>query len=213
MRRSSGFTLVELMAVVTIIAVMAVLAVVSFRKSRTENDVDAFANALRTSIIQARRRAVATRGLNPYGYLLDVHQGSVRWCQIDPTTVDATNLTTTQVDCLKQNPLYERGPLVLAGSDAQLSWFAVKADLVQPGVAYVAAPRLAMPTATGQPLYFGPNGTCDAVFKNALSPVITTPGGFTYYLQPRSTGPDAGFKRRKITIYGISARPRIIDTW
>jgi prepilin-type N-terminal cleavage/methylation domain-containing protein len=221
--RTRGFTLVELMAVVTMIALMAVLAVTSFRRSRTENDVDGFTNAIRTAMIQARRRAVATRFVNPYGYLVDVQPTSVRWCQVDRDTVDKNTFTTTQVSCTPPPAGLEAGDLVWAGRDAQVSYFAPQADvqslsgdnLVAASSAlapsYVEAVKQPMPSK-GTPLYFGPSGVCDASFNRAY--LANQPlTGFTYYVQPITTTADSGFRHRKISLYGISARPRIIDKW
>jgi prepilin-type N-terminal cleavage/methylation domain-containing protein len=223
--RSRGFTLVELMVVVTMVAVLAVMAAASFRRARTENDVDAFANAIRTAIIQARRRAVATRYVNPYGYLVDLQRGSVRWCQIDPTTVDPNTLTSKQVTCTPPSttPGVESGGLVPAGQDAQVSFYATQADvaaLTITGVStnssalnttYAAPTKIPLP-AGGAQLYFGPSGTCDGNFNAAVS--ANRPlAGFTIYVQPIVPATESAFKRRRISTYGISARPRIIDKW
>ena len=213
-RAQRGFTLVELMVVVAIISVMASLAVIAMRKSRTENDVDAFSNAIRTAMIQARRRAVAmgTQGA-PYGYMVDIKNRSVRWCQVDPATVTGGNVTS-QKTCTPAAGL-EMGGLVNGGADAQVDFYAPSADVVTmaaKGVVSYTAPAHTPLPATGIPIYFGPSGVCDGTFANVLT-LGGALSGFTVYVEPITTDSGAKFKQRRVVLYGVSARPRIVDTW
>lgn len=202
MRRRRGFTLVELMVVVTITGIIASVAVLSLRKSRTGGDVDAWANTVRNLVNQARRRAVATQST----YLLDLRQKQAQWCQATDATV---------VACPNGAANAENGGVIYAGADAITDSYAAAADIQLPGQSsYAAASRTSVGSTTTVPLYFGPSGTADTTFAGAQPGAV--PNGATIYVRgsnaTTSTSAQAQM-HRKIVIYGISSRPRIIDTW
>jgi prepilin-type N-terminal cleavage/methylation domain-containing protein len=205
MTRARGFTLVELMTVVALTAVIASMSILAMRRSRRQGDVDKFANDIRNSMIQAQRRATATR--KPY--MLDVQQKSVRWCQVvytGPTPVYAT----TQITCPPSDATFEKGGLLRAGIAAKASYYAAAADLaftvVPGGSSTYATPTKVAGTA---PIYFGPTGLVDEDFVAVMTGVGTL-AGVTVYIEPTST--QSQFKRRRIVSYA-SGRPRIIDNW
>ena len=199
-RRSRGFTLVELMVVVTLTTVIASIAIVSMRKSRSEGDADAWANTIRNLVNQARRRAAATKST----YLLDIRQKQAQWCQCtDSSTVTCPNPTAGM----------ENGGVVYAGADAITDSYSSPADIALPGQTYSAAARTAISTSGSALVYFGSTGTADNTYNGVKAGNV--PNGATIYVRAsNATASDAqSQKRRKIVIYGISGRPRIADNW
>jgi prepilin-type N-terminal cleavage/methylation domain-containing protein len=195
MARARGFTLVELMLTVTMIAVISAVAVVSWRKSHTQDDVDRLAAAVRNAVTQAARRASATG--RPY--MLDVRPRSIQWCE-------AVAAAATQCPCVA-SPC-ENGPIVGAPDDAMIGFVASAVDVSQPGSPFAAPARVAVSTPV--PFYFGPTGTADASYGNVLAAGRATQG-FTVYV--RRQGNDEPDKRRRVVVYGVSARPRVIDNY
>ncbi len=206
-----GFTLVELMVVIAIMSVIMVLAVKSFRKSRTQSDVDYWSNAIRNQIAAAARRALATR----QPYLVDVRATSVRWCNVDPgQIVPGPPATTTQTQCLLGVAgSSDLGPLVTAPDDAQTALYATSADAaVNPGGAGYTAPTR-FPMGLNAPLYVGAFSTASTVFGNVMTASLPAPQllGFTAYV--RRQGTDEINKRRRVVVYGASGKVRIIDNY
>lgn len=200
-RRTRGFTLVELMVVVTLTTIIASLAIISLHKGRSEGDADAWANTIRNLANQARRRAAATDST----YLIDVRQRQAQWCQCtDATTTKCPNTTTGK----------ENGGVVYAGADAITDSYAKAADIQLPGQTFTAQTRTALGAGDTAPLYFGPTGTVSSTYA-AVQPG-NLPAGVTVYVRAASKTPSSDSqsqKQRKVVIYGVSGRPRILDRW
>src|SRR5207249_1052566 len=93
MKRPRGFSLVELMAVVALVGVIASLAVMSIKRSRSSDDADKWANLLRNTVNQVRRRAISTGST----YMIDLraNPNRLQWCQVVDTIGSCTTTTTT----------------------------------------------------------------------------------------------------------------------
>jgi Tfp pilus assembly protein FimT len=198
---------VELMTVVALTTVLASMAILAIRRSRRQGDVDKFANDIRNSMIQAQRRATATR--KPY--MVDVQPKSVRWCQVDfvgPTPA----YSTTQTTCPPANATFETGGLLRAGIAAKASYYAAAADVATTVVAGGSSTYVTPTKVAGTaPIYFGPSGIVDEDFATVMTGVGTL-AGVTVYLEPTSTAAQLQSKRRRIISYS-SGRPRIGDNW
>jgi prepilin-type N-terminal cleavage/methylation domain-containing protein len=215
MKRTHGFTLVELMAVVTIIAVIAAVAIMSMRKGRSEYNSDAWANQIRNTAIQARRRAVATG--QPFMVEISGANGALRdriqWCQV--AVADCT--TPNSMSCA--NPCNgvgtcEAGQIVFAGNDAMTDKWAAGQDVLGVSNYTFAAGINSLGTTTKQ-IFFGPKGTVDTICSHvALNGFVPT--GFTAYVRAANVTAatnSPGQKRRRVVILGVTGRPRIIDNW
>lgn len=217
-RRAAGFTLVELMTVVTIIGVIASIAVLSLRRSRSQNDADAWANTLRNVVNQARRRATATG--TPYQ--VELTTTSVRWCQIPAAScsADAAPTCALAADCTGTGTTCEKGAITYAGTDALTdSWYA-SADVLfkYTGTTNSYAPPTHPALVGTKPLYFGPVGSVDDTCSDVMlsPPDPTKSAGFTIYVRAANNVPSATSetqKHRRIVIYGVTGRPRIVDQW
>ena len=203
-RTTRGFTLVELMVVVTIIGVVASIAVVSWRKSATDNDINRWAQQIRTATSVASRRALSTG--TPY--LLLVNATTVQWCQVDPSTITGPPWSTTQTNCSGLPVGVEVGPIASAPSDAQVSYYLNSADLVQPNGTYSTPATIAI--GGGTYFFFGKNGTAGNTLAS-VSATAAPPPGFTIYV--RRGGTDEAQKRRRVVVYGASSKARIIDNY
>jgi prepilin-type N-terminal cleavage/methylation domain-containing protein len=209
----NGFTLVELMVVIAIMSVIMVLAVKSFRKSRTQSDVDYWANSIRNQIAAASKRAIATRA----PYLVDVRLTSVRWCNIDKSTIaPGPPASTTQTTCptAPTQGVTDLGPLVTAPDDGETALWATSADAeTMPANVggYVAPTR--WPMGANAPLYVGEYSTASTVFANVMTASLPQAQflGFTAYV--RRQGTDEVNKRRRVVVYGASTKTRIIDNY
>ncbi len=209
-RPARGFTLTELMVVVTLMGIMAALAVMSVRKSMAEDDVNAWAEVFRTAALQARRRAMETK----QPYIIDVREGRVQWCQYD-TSMAAPG-------CPAVTAGYESSPPVYAGNDAQTVYIATTTDVQLPTGAvttYAPAAKIGIPftsppaspaNAPGGIVYFGANSTTDSSPNGVKTGGV--PLGYSVYVQSR-LNPAKVIQRRRVVLYGFSARPRIIDNW
>lgn len=201
---SGGFTLVELMTVVVIIGVVASVAVVSWRKSTTDNDINRWAQQVRTAVSVGSRRALSTG--TPY--LLLVNKTTVQWCQVDPSTITGPPWATTQTSCSGLPAGVEVGPITSAPSDALVSFYLNSADLVQPNGTYAAPSSTAI--GLGTYFFFGKNGTAGNTLAS-VSASAAPPPGFTIYVR-RATNDEAQ-KRRRVVVYGASSKARIIDNY
>jgi prepilin-type N-terminal cleavage/methylation domain-containing protein len=210
MRRARGFTIIELMVVVTIIGVIASIAIVSMRKRRSTGDADQWANALRNLAQQARRRAVSTGTT----YLLDVRQKTARWCQVDDVLPCNSNTTTTST-CPNSTATRENGGLMYAPADAVTDSGYGGADVTLPGQTYAAPTHATMSSTASFGIYFGPTGIIDTNYCNANTTNLVMSGA-TLYVKANNTVASAtsqNQKRRRIVLFGVSGRPRIIDNW
>jgi prepilin-type N-terminal cleavage/methylation domain-containing protein len=199
-KRARGFTITELMVVVVIVGVMAGMAMVSFVRSRSEGQIDAFATAVRNNINNARNRAVATHST----YVVDVRPSSVQVCQVDPTVVPAQRTCPTPVNLNCNGAACENFRIVQAADDAIAAGYNLTVD--RTGMA---------PTplgGAGIPIYFFRDGTADwRTLANNPSLHVFAESGFTLYV--RGVSPGAQAKQRKILVFPSSGRPRIIDKW
>lgn len=220
MSRRRGFTLVELMTVVTIIGVMAVIAIVSIRKDRSQNDADAWANQIRNTMIQARRRAVATG--NPYmieitGNTAPTTADKIQWCQVDLNDCKATQTMSCANPCNGKTTPCEVGQPIRSGIDAITDSWTAAADMLTYQNTYVGPTKTSLGNNTVQ-IFFGPKGIVDASTNtpclNALN--SATGSGFTAYVRANNkvaTANSATEKHRRVVVLGSTGRPRIIDNW
>lgn len=182
-RRPRGFTLAEVLAVVSIFSVFAALAIIAVSRNQGSSELDRFAAAIASQVNVARRRAVETSRT----YLVDVRAGSVSYCEKDPAT-------PAQAACPSPSPL-ESSPLFMAGTEARVVSWAGDVDVGQ-GLTRTAI-------GAGKALTILPSGSCYA------NPGATIPNGFTVYLR----GVTDDTKLRKVIVYPLAARPRVVDQW
>jgi prepilin-type N-terminal cleavage/methylation domain-containing protein len=215
-RRAGGFTLVELMVVVTIISVLGSVAVVSMRRGRTEGDADAWANSLRNVMLQARRRAAATK--TPY--LVEIKQNQVQWCQVS-TNIYANSSTAAATvcagtpSCAAPPAGAEVGRPIFTGADAMTDSVLNKADVGALTGSYSASTHAALGSSATAQLFFGANGSADASCANVVGNV-TGLLGYTVYVRGSNvvaSSTAASQKRRRVILYGATGRARILDTW
>ena len=202
-RSARGFTITEMLAVLTMATVLALMAGASFRRSHVGQDVDGLAYAIRGAVAQARGRAVATG--TPY--MIDVRPGSVRYCQVDPATISAgPPAMTTQARCPDSATGLELSQPTFAGTDAEIALVSAAAEVRQAAGVLCSAPaRTAL--GAGAVVFVGPGGTADRQLSRVLGSGLPL-GGATVYV--RRVGVDEPDKRRRVVIYGPSAQPRII---
>ncbi|MDB4965330.1 MAG: hypothetical protein JWN44_1019 [Myxococcales bacterium] len=214
MKRTRGFTLVELMAVVTLVGIISSLAIMSIKRSRSSDDADKWANQIRNTINLVHRRAISTGST----YLIDLRaapNNQLQWCQVTDTLGSCTTTTTT---CPNSTTGMENGIVIRAGSDATTDSYYKGADLALPNgtstPTFSAATRLAMPTTGGVQIYFGSNGTVDMDYTDVKC-LTAPPAGATIYVKSnnKAAATEDAERRRKIVTYGLSGRPRIIDSW
>lgn len=140
---AAGFTLVELLAVISIIATLAALASVSFTASTRKNALDSFANNIRQALYKAHIRSINSRSL----YLVEVTPNSVQFCEIPNVSTTTCNGAAGDV-----SPLHKTKEAVA------VKW-AKGVDLGM-GPAATSLPAL---------LYFLPSGAMDSDATSAFS--------------------------------------------
>ena len=79
---------------------------------------------------------------------------------------------------------------------------------------FVPATRLPMPSTGGIQIYFGYNGTVDVDYTDVKC-MSAPPAGVTVYVKSnnKAAATEDAERRRKVVVYGLSGRPRIIDSW
>jgi hypothetical protein len=113
----------------------------------------------------------------------------------------------------------ENGVIVQSGTDAQTVSYYKGADLAMPNgtssPTYTDATQTVMPTTGGVQIYFGNNGTVDMDYSPAKCGTPHVGFGATIYVKSnnKAAATDDAEKRRKVVVYGLSGRPRIIDSW
>jgi hypothetical protein len=211
------------MTVVAIIGVIAALAIsAARRRDHSQGDVDAWTNNLRNTVNLLRRRATST--LTPYQ--LEVTPTTMRWCQIPIASCNGNNTVTcatVPTNCGQtRDQACEKGAPLSAGSDALVDSWANGADALTQytgGTANSYSALTPTPLAATKAIWFGPSGTVDG--SQCSDVMVSTPApasvpGFTFYLRAVNIVPNptsAAQKRRRVVIYGLTGRPRIIDQW
>jgi hypothetical protein len=195
------------MIVVTIIGILAGIAVISWRKTNTQASVDNFANLVRNTFIVAGRRAAATG----VPFMVRITSDHIQYCQVnpDPTVTSLIPpISTSQVDCSSLPASLEVGPNSQAPSDAIVQGTNDAADVIMPGGVYTQLTPTAI--GTGKTVFFGPGGTVDSSLAQAISSGSVVRGQTVYV---RRATVDETNKRRRIVVYGVSGRPRVVDNW
>ena len=133
MKRPRGFSLVELMAVVALVGVIASLAVMSIKRSRSSDDADKWANLLRNTVNQVRRRAISTGST----YMIDLraNPNRLQWCQVVDTIGSCTTTTTT---CPNSGTGMENSVPQASGTDGLLDVCTFKEGSLWYGLLYLS---------------------------------------------------------------------------
>lgn len=186
-----GFTLIELMVVVTLIGIIAGLAIINIGRTNRYLQLDSFANDVRNALTTARRRAVSTRNI----YLADITAGGVEWCAVtaNPDMITPAIIAALPTVCPQPNVRENVRPIQPGPGVSVVNW--VKdVDTGQGGLNLLAVPAS---------VYFFADGTADSDLTAA------GPQGFTVYLQ----SPSELQVKRKVYIFPFGGRPRVTDTW
>jgi prepilin-type N-terminal cleavage/methylation domain-containing protein len=202
MRKSRGFTLVELMIVVTLVALTATLTVRAFSKGVRGEKAPAFARALMSQLLEARHQAM-TLGRPTRVQLLATVASSSAEMAIETDVYD-TNVSPAVWDVLATANV---------PSQVQLCTPDNKPDVAS------TTPVCPLPTtaSTANILCFSPNGYVNLVTAANGCSTSSSPNAFTgatlYVTDVNNANNGGQSPHLRVIIWGLTGMPKLYETW
>jgi hypothetical protein len=124
----------------------------------------------------------------------------------------APTYASPQNSCAGLPATVEQGPLNAAGGrDVKSSFYATSADAADASGNYVAA--VTTPLTASAVLYFGRTGAASTALVNVMTSGIPDPTTLGFTLDIRRAFSDDVALHRKMVVYGLASKVRIIDRY